>query len=270
MLKAVARNVDGNRPPRVARPALEQDWLELSFLHWSFPPQSVAALLPPGVCVDSFEGDAWVGLVLFRLRIFLRRGLTLPWLCSFPEINVRTYVVGPDGERGIWFFSLDCARLIAAWTGRMTYRLPFHHAAMRMDCGDGVRRYRSRRAPDAGTTAGGCSATVRVGEPVASSDVTALQTFLTQRWRLYTRAGGGVATAHVEHPPWRLHHAVATDVDAGLIAACGLPYPAGSPLVLAADGVRARLTGLRPCPGQRSNARRVRAPPGTAAPRRGV
>jgi uncharacterized protein YqjF (DUF2071 family) len=230
----------------VARPALEQDWLELSFLHWSFPPQAVVALLPPCVRVDTFEGDAWVGLVLFRLRISLR-GLTLPWLCSFPEANVRTYVVGPDGERGIWFFSLDCARLVAAWTGRMTYRLPFHHAVMGMDCGDGVRRYRSRRAPGAGAKSAGCSATVHIGEPIAGSGVTPLQAFLTERWRLYTPAGGSIGTAHVEHPPWRLHHAVATDVDAGLLAACGLPYPVGSPLVLAADSVHARLTGLRPC-----------------------
>jgi uncharacterized protein YqjF (DUF2071 family) len=247
MLKAVAQEVDGNPVPRVERPALEQDWLELSFLHWSFPPQLVAPLLPPGVHVDTFEGDAWVGLVLFRLRIFLRWGVTLPWLCSFPETNVRTYVVGPDGERGIWFCSLDCARLVAAWTGRMTYRLPFHHAAMRMDCGEGVRAYRSRRATGAGSTAGDCAATVHVGEPIARSDVTPLQAFLTERWRLYTRAGGGVGTAHVEHPPWRLHYAVATDVDAQLVAACGLPYPVGAPLVLAAESVHARLTGLRLC-----------------------
>jgi uncharacterized protein YqjF (DUF2071 family) len=254
MLKAVAQHVEGDAPPRVANPALEQDWLELSFLHWSFPPQAVAALLPPEVRVDTFDGDAWVGLVLFYLRIF-RRGVTLPWLCSFPETNVRTYVIGPDGRRGIWFFSLDCARLIAAWTGRLTYRLPFRHAGMRMDCTDTVRRYRSRRAPGVGAPAGRCAATVHVGDPIAANDVTPLQAFLTNRWRLYTRVGSGIGTAAVEHPPWRLHHAVANGVDARLVAACGLPYPAGSPLVLAADSVHARLTGLRPCPAHNKETR---------------
>jgi pimeloyl-ACP methyl ester carboxylesterase len=29
----------------------------------------------------------------------------------FPETDVRTYVVGPDGREGLWFFSLDAARL---------------------------------------------------------------------------------------------------------------------------------------------------------------
>lgn len=247
MLKAVAQPLDDDPPPRVARPAIEQDWLELSFLHWRFPPEVVASLLPAGVRVDTFEGDAWVGLVLFRLRIFLGRRATLPWLCSFPETNVRTYVVGPDGHRGIWFFSLDCARRIAAWTGRLTYRLPFQHAAMRMDCSDGVRRYRSRRSPASGSKWGSCRASVRVGELIADSDVTPLQEFLTRRWRLYTRAGDGIGTAYVEHPPWRLRHAVASEVDAGLVAACGLPYPTRSPLVFAADSVHARLTGLRMC-----------------------
>src|SRR5918912_739696 len=37
----------------------------------------------------------------------------VPWLSRFPEINVRTYVRDGRGRRGIWFFSLDAARLAA-------------------------------------------------------------------------------------------------------------------------------------------------------------
>jgi uncharacterized protein YqjF (DUF2071 family) len=37
----------------------------------------------------------------------------VPWLSRFPEINVRIYVLDARGRSGIWFFSLDTARLAA-------------------------------------------------------------------------------------------------------------------------------------------------------------
>jgi uncharacterized protein YqjF (DUF2071 family) len=38
---------------------------------------------------------------------------SVPWLSRFPEINVRTYVRDDQGRSGIWFLSLDAARLPA-------------------------------------------------------------------------------------------------------------------------------------------------------------
>ena len=40
----------------------------------------------------------------------------VPWLSAFPELNVRTYVSPRDGKRGVYFFSLDAARLLAVLT----------------------------------------------------------------------------------------------------------------------------------------------------------
>ena len=50
----------------------------------------------------------------------------------------------------------------------------------------------------------------------------------------------------MEHEPWPLHHARATaDADA-LLTACGLPAPAGEPVVHFAPAVRARIGLPRP------------------------
>ena len=69
----------------------------------------------------------------------------LPWFTSFPETNVRTYVRGPDGRVGLWFFSLDAARLEPVLVARSTYALPYMWSAMRVERDGAVVRYRSRR-----------------------------------------------------------------------------------------------------------------------------
>jgi uncharacterized protein YqjF (DUF2071 family) len=48
----------------------------------------------------------------------------VPWLSRFGEINVRTYVRDRHNRSGIWFFSLDAARLPAVSAARVGYWLP--------------------------------------------------------------------------------------------------------------------------------------------------
>ena len=68
-----------------------------------------------------------------------------PWFRRFPETNVRTYVVGPDGREGLWFFSLDAARLGPVLVARSTYALPYIWSAMTVERDGSTIRYRSRR-----------------------------------------------------------------------------------------------------------------------------
>jgi len=114
----------------VRRAALLNRWEEVTFLHWRYEPEAVQRLLPPGLEVDTCEGAAWVGLVLFRMRIGLLGLPPVPWLLTFPETNVRTYVRMHDGAAGVWFFSLDAARLAPVLVGRSTYRLRYCWSAM--------------------------------------------------------------------------------------------------------------------------------------------
>jgi uncharacterized protein YqjF (DUF2071 family) len=89
-----------------------QTWNWLAFLHWSYPPEVVQRLLPSRLRVHDLDGRAWVGLTPFVLGDLRTPAAPAPpWFSRFPETNVRTYVVGPDGREGLWFFSLDAARL---------------------------------------------------------------------------------------------------------------------------------------------------------------
>jgi len=123
-----------------------QTWSWLGFLHWSYRPEVLQRLLPAGLRPHTFDGRAWVGVTPFFLED-LRTPVApaLPWFTSFPETNVRTYVVGPDGREGLWFFSLDAARLEPVLVARSTYALPYKWSAMTVERDGSTIRYRSRR-----------------------------------------------------------------------------------------------------------------------------
>lgn len=60
-----------------------------------------------------------VGIVLFRMHVELPG--PKPWhvVPPFPETNLRTYVLGPDGRPGIWFWSLDATSPSAVAAARL-------------------------------------------------------------------------------------------------------------------------------------------------------
>jgi uncharacterized protein YqjF (DUF2071 family) len=226
----------------VPRPVMIHRWEALAMLHWPYTPEVVQRILPPPLAVDVFEGRAWVGLVPFRMRIRPPRAPFAPWLSTFPETNVRTYVVGPDGRRGIWFLSLDVPRLGAVIAARATYRLPYHWARMRMAQEGELVRYGSRRRWPGSRGVGG-SIEVRGGEPIGEANE--LEHFLTARWGLYAPSRAGIAYAPVEHGRWPLRHAEAVHVTDSLVPASGLPAPEGEPHVMYSPGVEVRIGGPR-------------------------
>jgi len=112
-------------------PVMRQRWAGLLFAHWPVDPALIAARLPPGLHVDTHEGNAWLGVVPFFMERVRPVGLPpVPWLSWFHELNVRTYVHDAQGNPGVWFFSLDCDQPIAVEIARRGFHLPYQHAAM--------------------------------------------------------------------------------------------------------------------------------------------
>lgn len=218
-----------------------QDWTELIYAHWDHDPDVVQALLPAGLRVDTFEGRAWVGLVPFVMRdIRLPRTPALGWVSTFPEVNVRTYVVDPAGRRAVWFFSLDVPRSPAVLVARAGYRLPYCWARARLDVDGELRRYVSRRRRPH-RRRGGMDLTVRIGDPIPAGSETDLDMWLTARWGLVAGTRRRLRHAPVDHPRWPLRHAELVHLDQDLVQAAGLPPPAGNPRILYSAGVSVRV-----------------------------
>ena len=215
-------------------------WDELTFIHWRFRPDEVQRLLPEGLVVDTIDGDAWVGLVPFFLRVGVPHVSPVPWLSCFAETNVRTYVRSADGRRGIWFFSLDAARLGAVVVARATYRIPYFWSHMRLDHrGDTIHYDSRRRWP--GPRGAASSATVEIGDRYDASELTELDHFLTARWALYSSPWTGLHHARAQHDRWPLYRARLTHVHDELLLAAGLPEPRGEPLVHYSPSVEVRI-----------------------------
>jgi uncharacterized protein len=244
MTRGVAADTVPIDPPvRIDRPTMLQRWTQLSFLHWPYEPHAVRALLPAELEVDTFDGAAWVGLIPFRLEIRRRGAPYVPWLARFAETNLRTYVVGPDGRRGIWFLSLDAARLPAVAVARTSYRLPYMWAdASIHERGDTIRYRGSRRWP---TPQADYDLTLRIGEAVnRPSD---LERFLTARWHLFSPAPQPLPPRRLEldvttvsHPPWPLFRADVIALHESLTRAAGLPAPGHDPVASFSPGVATR------------------------------
>lgn len=227
--------------PTIERPVMFQDWRVLTFLHWRYPVAVIQRLLPPGVEVETCQGEAWVSLVPFLMDRVRAPGVpALPWLSQFPETNVRTYVRGPDGRPGIWFFSLDATRLPAVVAGRSGFGLPYRWAAMSVRRSGDMIAYRSRRRWP-GPAGAYCEAEIEMGEPIAEPDLDERDHFLTARFRLYSVFAGRLVAVDAAHEPWPLRRARLGRLRQNLIEAAGLPSPAGEPLLHASPGVPVRL-----------------------------
>lgn len=120
-------------------------WLDLAFLHWPVDPAALQRLLPPQVPLDTFDGKAWLGITPFEMSSSRPRCVPpVPWLSTFPELNVRTYVT-IGGKPGIWFLSLDAANAVAVRAARLGFLLPYFDARMSIQRVGETINYRSHR-----------------------------------------------------------------------------------------------------------------------------
>jgi len=218
--------VPGDSPSRVSHPLMRQTWRDLTFLHWHYDPAVVRPLVPRELELDLYEGEAWVGLVPFRITGLTHPRLpVMPWLSSFAETNVRTYVKDGSGRDGVWFFSLDAARLAAVIGARLAYALPYFWACMTVRSDGAATHYTSRRRY--GRLA---ESDIRVEAGDAIAEPGELDLFLTARFRLYARRGDHLLCGAIEHTPWPLQRATVTELRQTLVQAAGLPEPVGAPL----------------------------------------
>jgi len=229
--------LQGTCPFTIDRPVMRQRWERLTFLHWPYEPADVQRLLPAGLDAETWDGAAWVGLVPFFMRVATSAGHRAPWVSNFCETNVRTYVRDGEGRSGIWFFSLDAARLGAVVTARATpYRLPYFWSSMRLGVRGTQVAYRSRRRWP-GPLPAASRVRINVGDPIDPGEVSEREHFLTARWMLFSVTGGRPVSARACHERWPLYRATAEALDGGLLATAGLPAPEGEPLVHYSPGV---------------------------------
>ena len=206
-------------------------WVDLLFAHWPMPVETLRPLVPPGLELDTFDGQAWVGIVPFRMEDVAPRFLpACRRLGAFPELNVRTYV-RRGKRRGVWFLSLDAASPFAVEGARAAFHLPYFRARMSSETEAGWVDYRSERVDGRGPAARFEGRYRPIG-PVEPAAPGSLAAFLTDRRGLYAvDAAGALSWTAIRHDPWPLQPAEAEIRVETMAAAHGIQLPAVPPLL---------------------------------------
>lgn len=201
-----------------------QTWRDLLFVHWALPLDAVRPLIPKAIELDPWDGRAWVGLVPFRMQQIRPSWLPRAFALDFLELNLRTYVHF-RGRPAVWFFSLEASSWLAVRAARTGWSLPYHHARMSTAReGDRVSFESTRR--DGGAR---FDVAYEIGERLAPSLPGTHEHFLLERYLLLSQRRGAILEGQVHHTPYVAHRARIDRIEDGLIAAAGMPRPAGAP-----------------------------------------
>ncbi len=216
-------------------------WDKLLFIHWPFPAAALGPLLPAGAQPDTFNGEAWLGLVPFLMRDVHPGGLpSVPGLSAFPELNVRTYVT-VNGVPGVWFFSLEASNPVAVQLARTGFHLPYFNARMCARVRRGEVSFSSVRT-HRGAPLAAFRAQYRPLPGLPTEDA-ALLHFLTERYSLYSAdIRGQLYRADIRHQTWTLRRAE-VDFDtppSSMTQQLGLTLPATPPLLHYAEGLEVK------------------------------
>ena len=212
-----------------------QSWRDLLFAHWPIPAADIEKLLPPGLALDRYGGEAWVTVAPFRMSGVRQRFTpAAPWISAFPELNVRTYVKSSSAKEpkpGVFFFSLDAGNPLAVAMARRSYHLPYFRAQMACRLTDEGIRYSSRRT-HRGAAEAEFRAVYRPTGPVYGAEPGSLEQWLIERYCLYSvDRGGRVYRGEIHHRPWPLQPAEAEFERNWVAQAHGIFLPDREPLL---------------------------------------
>lgn len=209
---------------------MRQSWRDLLFVHWPIAVEKLRPLVPAALTLDTFEGEAWVGIVPFQMCDVCPRGVpALPWFSESPELNVRTYVT-VNGMSGVYFFSLDAANPLFVVVARAFFALPYFHARMGIERHGEIIHYISRRRYAGGPVAD-YQARYRPIGPVVYAAPGSLPFWLTERYCLYTLKRGQLYRVDIQHGPWPLEAAELETMQNSMARSHNIVLPDTAPLL---------------------------------------
>ena len=227
-------------------------WSDLLFAHWRVPVELLRPLIPRELEIDTFEGDAWLGLVPFHMSGVRPRWFpAMPFVSEFHETNIRTYVHFKGRDPGVWFISLDAACRVALEVARWKWHLNYFHAEMDLRREGDEVRYSSRRIDSRSPRRADVDITARIGEPLnpepgVSVEPGTLEHFLAERYVLYANDHRGrLLRGRVHHSPYPLRSAEIVSCRQTLASAAEVPVSGQPDHALFCEGVTVDIFPLR-------------------------
>ena len=231
-------------PSAMKRNPIFMCWHDLLFAHWPIGEEQLRPHIPPQLDVDTYDGDAWIGIVPFWMSGV--RHHRLPIGMTFPELNVRTYVRHQD-HRGVWFFSLDAASWVTVRAARAWFGLPYFDAKIScMPDGEAIH-YDSRRT-HRGAPVAALKASYRPVGEAARASAGSLEEFLVERYCLFSQRRGTVLKGDICHESWALQHAVAEFEMNTMLDGLRIELPKRPPILHFSKFLKVETAGPAPIP----------------------
>ncbi len=185
---------------------MTQKWEHLLFMHMPVSKEIMSPHIPEGLELDTFEGKAWITIIPFKVSdMRLRKMPPIPFLKSYLELNVRTYV-RCNGLSGVYFFSLDADKILAVLGARLA-TLPYFCANMAMnEDKEGRFHYQSGRKGESNAAFEG---SYRPNSTSYYPGNKSLSFWLLERYYLWTAKNGSIFRGDIHHKQWKVQ-----DVDA--------------------------------------------------------
>jgi uncharacterized protein YqjF (DUF2071 family) len=237
-----------------------QRWSNVLFLHFAVEPDALEPLLPAGLEVDLYDGQAWISYVLFRLTLRPPGFPYVPGFSSLFELNVRTYV--RCGQRsGIFFLRVYADNRLAIAAARMLTPIPYRLATMReRELAGDCRRISCCPA----ATRESLAAEIRISRERRSVPAFSLDHWLLERYRLFVPMHDGrIAVAPVEHAKWEATPLTLIAYESTFRPWLTLSLPSAPDAMHYSPGVTATFGRFQQLPSVPSLRRTVRSPADT-------
>lgn len=202
-----------------SRAFLTARWRHLLFVTFETPETLLTPLVPAGCQLDRWTGRTYVSLVALRMERVRMRGLAVPGLTAYPQVNLRSYL-RHAGQPAVCFVQeLVPSRLLAA-VARWRYGEPFAagcvEASVTSDAGGSTVEYRF------GIDRPHNRLSVRGSLDTAVPGAATFEHWVKERVQ-GCRAGrdGRLRTFDVTHPWWALHRVESATCDVDFAALYG-------------------------------------------------
>lgn len=179
---------------------MTQKWNNTLFMHLPASKDLLLSHIPADLELDLYKDQARISILPFKItNMRFRKIPPIPFVHSFLELNVRTYVKR-NGIPGIYFFSLDADSLPAVLGARVA-SLPYYYASMKMKKEQETFSVRTERKVEPKALFEGEYKPISASYYPAKSS---LAHWLVERYSLWSYRADSLFRGDIHHKPWEI------------------------------------------------------------------
>jgi uncharacterized protein YqjF (DUF2071 family) len=197
------QSLNPNRPWKLpsSRWLIKQDWNNAYFLNAKLDKNILNALLPSGLTLDLFKGDAYISIIPFQMSNLRFRYLPFFKAKSYNQINIRTYVIR-DGKPGVHFLSIDSSHPSLSQMIKTVCHIPLLDSSInRIDEGLKTHLDSNRKGLDLYLN------TSRDESKRLNMEPGSFEYWIAERYCFYNTQQGQIMRWDIDHKPWPLYPA---------------------------------------------------------------